>query len=74
LAICCCCCCCRWCCRRVANIYFTLVAALSLTPYSPVRCAALVQQQMHSCCWRAQHGRHKLSSRMVWCMCRVVCK
>lgn len=25
--------------RRVANIYFTLVAALSLTPYSPVRCA-----------------------------------
>jgi hypothetical protein len=24
-------------CRRVANIYFTLVAALSLTPYSPVR-------------------------------------
>jgi len=28
-------------CRRVANIYFTLVAALSLTPYSPVRCAAM---------------------------------
>jgi phospholipid-transporting ATPase len=26
-----------WLCRRVANIYFTLVAALSLTPYSPVR-------------------------------------
>ena len=23
--------------RRVANIYFTIVAALSLTPYSPVR-------------------------------------
>lgn len=24
--------------RRVANIYFTINAALSLTPYSPVRC------------------------------------
>lgn len=46
------------CCRRVANIYFTLVAALSLTPYSPVRWAAgaadlqwqqqgLPQQQPH---------------------------
>jgi hypothetical protein len=27
--------------RRVANIYFTLNAALSLTPYSPVRCVEL---------------------------------
>lgn len=24
-------------CRRIANIYFTIVAALSLTPYTPVR-------------------------------------
>lgn len=42
MLLCCVCVCCTAaapCLRRVANIYFTLVAALSLTDYSPVRCA-----------------------------------
>ena len=41
-------------CRRVANIYFTLVAALSLTPYSPVRCAVVaMQSELQGCCHAA---------------------
>jgi hypothetical protein len=45
-------------CRRVANIYFTLVAALSLTDYSPVRCGLPNHEAACGRAARSQLPRH----------------